>query len=252
MALAPHEWLDRFVTHLGVVIGSLVDVPVTVSPSKELPEDGWVVMLQGAQGARGTLSVEFDRNAIEIVTKRIIGLETEPPDEILIDTLKELCAQAAGSMVMEPPLAGMKLVIASVERGPGPGARTPSLVQIVVGDIATLRLRLWGEIAIEAAAAAQSISSTAKPTPKLDMILDIDLPLTVRFGRTEMPLRVITGLGPGSVIDLGRSPDDPVDLLISNRVIARGEVVIVGGNYGVRITDVTSPADRVRSLEGEI
>jgi flagellar motor switch protein FliN/FliY len=54
------------------------------------------------------------------------------------------------------------------------------------------------------------------------------------------------------VIDLGRSPDEPVDVLISNRVVARGEVVIVSGNYGVRVRDVVSPAERARSLEAEL
>jgi flagellar motor switch protein FliN/FliY len=56
-------------------------------------------------------------------------------------------------------------------------------------------------------------------------------------------------LGPGSVIDLGRSLDDPVDVLVGNQLVARGEVVIVGVNYGVRITDVMNPEHRVRILE---
>ena len=84
---------------------------------------------------------------------------------------------------------------------------------------------------------------------RIDVILDIDLPVVVRFGRTDLPLRTLTRLGPGSVIDLGRSPDEPVDVMVSNRVIARGEVVIVGGNYGIRIIDVVSPSERVAWVE---
>ncbi len=84
---------------------------------------------------------------------------------------------------------------------------------------------------------------------RIDVILDIDLPVIVRFGRTELPLRTLTRLGPGSVIDLGRSPDEPVEVLVSNRVVARGEVVIVGGNYGVRIIDVVSPSERMPWME---
>jgi flagellar motor switch protein FliN/FliY len=84
---------------------------------------------------------------------------------------------------------------------------------------------------------------------RIGVILDIDLPVVVRFGRTEMPLRALTRLGPGSVIDLGRSPDDPVEVLVSDRVVARGEVVIVGGNYGIRVLDVVSPSERIRSVE---
>ena len=87
------------------------------------------------------------------------------------------------------------------------------------------------------------------PESRIEVILDIDLPVVVRFGHTELPLRALTRLGPGSVIDLGRSPDDPVDVMVSDRVIARGEVVVVGGNYGIRILDVVSPSERMRSME---
>lgn len=87
------------------------------------------------------------------------------------------------------------------------------------------------------------------PESRIEVILDIDLPVVVRFGHTELALRTLTRLGPGSVIDLGRSPDDPVEIMVSDRVIARGEVVVVGGNYGIRILDVVSPSERVRSME---
>jgi flagellar motor switch protein FliN/FliY len=84
---------------------------------------------------------------------------------------------------------------------------------------------------------------------RLDVILDIDLPLVVRFGRTELPLKTLTQLGPGSVIDLARSPHEPVEVLVSNRVVARGEVVVVQGNYGIRILDVVSPGERMQGVE---
>lgn len=82
----------------------------------------------------------------------------------------------------------------------------------------------------------------------LDVILDIDLPMSVVFGQTEMTLEALTKIGPGSVIDLGRSPDDMVDILVNGRRVARGEVVVVGGNYGVRVREVVSAADRIRTL----
>ncbi len=86
--------------------------------------------------------------------------------------------------------------------------------------------------------------------PRLDAVLDVDLPLVVRFGRAIMPLRLLADLGPGSVIDMGRSPDEPVDLLVGDRLIARGEVVIVGGNYGVRITELAATRPQAIGLEG--
>ena len=103
--------------------------------------------------------------------------------------------------------------------------------------------------AAPAAAAPQARAAAGVDTSRIEVILDIDLPVVVRFGRTDLPLRTLTQLGPGSVIDLGRSPDEPVDVMVSNRVVARGEVVIVGGNYGIRIIDVVSPSERMPWVE---
>ena len=89
---------------------------------------------------------------------------------------------------------------------------------------------------------AQPLSAVipqVSPDTRLDAVLDVELPLVVRFGRAVMPLRSLADLGPGSVIDMGRSPDEPVELLVGERLVARGEVVIVAGNYGVRITELT-------------
>lgn len=77
---------------------------------------------------------------------------------------------------------------------------------------------------------------------RLAAVLDVDLPLVVRFGVTSLPLRTLSGLGSGSVVDLNRAPEDPVDLLVGDRVIARGEVVVVDGQYGVRITELLTQA----------
>jgi flagellar motor switch protein FliN len=92
------------------------------------------------------------------------------------------------------------------------------------------------------------VRATTQST-NMDVVLDMELPLIVRFGRTVMSLKALAALGPGSIVSMGRSPDDPVELLVSDQVIARGEVVIVGGNYGVRVTHLVSPTDRAKGLE---
>jgi flagellar motor switch protein FliN/FliY len=110
------------------------------------------------------------------------------------------------------------------------------------------------EAAVQAQAPAADAPAPqpAGPSPaenaagRIGVILGIDLPVVVRFGRTELPIRTLAKLGPGSVIELGRSPGDPVEMLVSDRVVARGEVVIVGGNYGIRIVDVVSNPFRER------
>ena len=98
--------------------------------------------------------------------------------------------------------------------------------------------------------AQESVAVAATPHPsRIEVILDIDLPVVVRFGRTEMPIRALSRLGPGSVLDLGRSPDDPIEILVSGKVVATGEVVVVAGNYGIRILDVVNPSERVPTVE---
>jgi flagellar motor switch protein FliN/FliY len=82
----------------------------------------------------------------------------------------------------------------------------------------------------------------------INLLLDVELPVRVSFGQTEMQLRDVFKLGAGSVIELDKSVNDPVTVIVNNKPIAKGEVVMVDGNYGVRILEVESTADRIRSL----
>ncbi|MBI1747229.1 MAG: flagellar motor switch protein FliN [Acidobacteria bacterium] len=82
----------------------------------------------------------------------------------------------------------------------------------------------------------------------LERILDIELPIALNFGQTQMLLKDVLQFCAGSIIQLDKAVDEPVSLMINNKVIARGEVVIVDGNYGIRITEIESTADRIRSL----
>ena len=87
-----------------------------------------------------------------------------------------------------------------------------------------------------------------KPQPNIDMLLDLELPIVVRFGSRQMPLAEILETGPGTVIELDKASDAPVELFVNNKLLAKGDVVALDGYYGVRITEVISAADRVRSL----
>jgi flagellar motor switch protein FliN/FliY len=80
------------------------------------------------------------------------------------------------------------------------------------------------------------------------MLLDVDLELSVSFGHTTLVLQEVLKLSSGSIVELNRSANDPVELLVNNAVVARGEVVVVDGNYGIRITEVVSARERIRSL----
>jgi flagellar motor switch protein FliN/FliY len=82
----------------------------------------------------------------------------------------------------------------------------------------------------------------------LDLLLDIQLPVVVRMGQTEMQMGELLKLTPGSILELNRSADAPVELLVNGKLIAKGEVVVVDGNFAFRITEIDSRAARIRSL----
>ena len=82
----------------------------------------------------------------------------------------------------------------------------------------------------------------------LDMVLDIGLVATARLGHVEMPIGEIMGLGPGSIIEVGHLVDEPVDLLVNGKLIARGDVVVVDEKFGLRITEIVSTKARIESL----
>lgn len=88
----------------------------------------------------------------------------------------------------------------------------------------------------------------AGPAKELDFILDIPLEVTVEMGRTRMLINDLLQIGQGSVIELNRLAGEPLDILINSKLIARGEVVVVGEKFGIRITDIVSPLERVKRL----
>ena len=93
-----------------------------------------------------------------------------------------------------------------------------------------------------------SASPVARNSSTLDLLLEVELPIGVSFGRTQMRLKEALKLTTGSIVELNRSVTDPVELIVNNCVIARGEVVVVDGNYGVRVLEILSREERLRTL----
>ena len=85
-------------------------------------------------------------------------------------------------------------------------------------------------------------------TQKIERLMDVEMDVTVRFGVTELPLREIVHLGLGSMIELDRTVDEPVELLVNNYPFARGEVVVIDGYYGVRVTEIGTAEERSQTI----
>jgi len=83
----------------------------------------------------------------------------------------------------------------------------------------------------------------------LDVILDIPVTISMEIGRTELPIQNLLQLNQGSVVELDRLAGEPMDVLINGTLIAHGEVVVINEKFGIRLTDVISPAERVKKLK---
>ncbi len=84
---------------------------------------------------------------------------------------------------------------------------------------------------------------------KLDAILDIPVHISMEIGRTQISIRNLLKLNQGSVVELDRLAGEPMDVLVNGTLIARGEVVVVNDKFGLRLTDIISPAERVKTLK---
>jgi flagellar motor switch protein FliN/FliY len=93
-----------------------------------------------------------------------------------------------------------------------------------------------------------SNANEAARAEAIGVLSDIELEATLQFGSREMPLREVLELGPGDVVELDRHVSEPVDLVIGDRIVARGEVVIVSGNFALRISEVAAPQLRLESI----
>ena len=83
----------------------------------------------------------------------------------------------------------------------------------------------------------------------LDFILDIPLDITVELGRTSMCIKDLLQLGQGAVVELSKLAGEPMEIFVNGKLFARGEVVVVNEKFGVRLTDIVSPAERIKSLK---
>ncbi len=116
------------------------------------------------------------------------------------------------------------------------GDDTPAPVVLYFDEQLLTSLALRGA----PAPSAKAKKATIDPA-NLQLVMDVELNVSLRFGQCQLPLRDVLDLTSGSVIELDRDVDDPVELLLDGKVIARGEAVIVDGNYGLRVTEIPEP-----------
>lgn len=100
----------------------------------------------------------------------------------------------------------------------------------------------------QSSSGANSATGSVSTSKTFDLLLDVELPVSVSFGRAQVQLKDVIKLTTGAIVELNRSISEPVEVIVNNCVIARGEVVVVEGNFGVKIREVISRQDRLRTL----
>jgi flagellar motor switch protein FliN/FliY len=103
-------------------------------------------------------------------------------------------------------------------------------------------LAMWGDLAPSPAPAAASADVN------LDLILDVQVTLSLEVGRARIPIRNLLQLNQGSVVELERMAGEPLDVFVNGTLVAQGEVVVVNERFGVRLTEVVSPSERIKRL----
>ena len=137
------------------------------------------------------------------------------------------------------------------------GGKPPRPLQFACPSALMALLRTGVATASHSAALAALDRQVAQPGPPsaenapktLDLLMEVELPVSISFGRAQLPLQDVLKLNAGSIVELNRAVSEPVEIIVNNCVIARGEVVVVEGNYGVRIQEIVSRDKRLRTLQ---
>lgn len=242
MQISPDGLMRGLAEELGKVAADKVGGEPALQPTTSVSGAGWLMTIPVAGAATGKIVAWFERASTAVWVQLAEALGAPPDDEAITRSLRASLGQALNALELTPAAAGLTTTVPVVSPGEAPANALAYEWPLPSGE--PWRFAVVAEVGPAPAAIVNNDT-------RLEAVLDVDLPLVVRFGRAVMPLRALAELGPGAVVDMGRSPDEPVELLVGERLIARGEVVIVAGNYGVRITELTS-GRRASDTEGRL
>jgi flagellar motor switch protein FliN/FliY len=268
------EWSTALSASLLAMTGEQAET--CAGPRVDTPPDGlsWQENLTVAEGAR--VVVRLPEIVWKTVGERILqaaGIENADDasaKDAFLEVVRQSLSQVATKIGMrvgsEVELRGGREVPAAVQ-----GLQWQEVSLAVAEALPPCTIGISAELesavspgAVEthsasaSAVATQSPAGAAEPaapaapalksSKTLDLLLEVDLPIGVSFGRTQMRLKDALKLTTGSIVELNRSVTEPVEVIVNNCVIARGEVVVVDGNYGVRILEIISREERLRTL----
>ncbi|MCC7497697.1 MAG: flagellar motor switch protein FliN [Bryobacterales bacterium] len=268
------QWLgEDLATRLRQAIESMTGEPpeVDVRPAARAEAALFWLAFQLSAGAGATICAGAPEAAWSAIGRRVLSSAGvgQPEEADLRSTYQEILTQALSShaqaigarlkreVTCEPASMGTPckggLALELIIRA---GDETLPPVQVVFSDPLLSVLNPEVPVASPSCALSDSgdritqadLPSSVTNSRTLELLLEVELPVSVSFGRAQLPLKDVLKLTSGSIVELNRSVSEPVEIIVNNCVIARGEVVVLEGNYGVRIHHIISRQERLRTL----
>lgn len=225
--------------------------PLQISPEMKI----WVGTPRTAWEQAGTLTLKAaGLDTVEIQEARntwleILGQALSPVARAIGGILgREVTCEAGTERAPDADItewAAVSLSFKHLALAPLLAAFSPTLLQTIVAPAPA------EPEATELAPAHPSDAEVALLPARsrtMNLLLDVDLPVSISFGKTQLPMKDVIKLTTGSIVELNRGVNEPVEVLVNRCLIARGEVVVVEGNYGVRILEIATRHERLRSL----
>ena len=269
------KWLaDEFATRFVQVLDSMTEQQHTCTWAPDSAVEAinwWEFRLSGAAAGPfyiGASEESWNRVGSSVLTSA--GVDSDPETakttfcEVLSQVLsaigQSITARLNSEATFGPAVAGERqaeLARATLAFGvSAAGAPLAVVLVAMAGSIVSALTRDQTprvdapQSARASGAAPASRAEIAGPNPPtLDLLLEVELPVSISFGRTQLQLKEVMKLSSGSIVELNRGVSEPVEVIVNNCVIARGEVVVIEGNYGVRIDEIISPQERLRTLK---
>lgn len=275
------DWGESFAQVLGTIAGSALPCVILAEAPAELPPpaDGDLWILAACSGGlRGEMSLRLPPASIRRLAQIFMSEPSAPDIEVTSDHREatiELLRQIGGTVAtaLKARWGEVQLRLDASPGAPSWSASSTAWLQSAPPDsaVALIEMHLSAalvaalraektEAATQADSASRPAGASAQRSPgpssasnpeqsqvKLDLLMDVELVVTLRFGSRRLLLREVLDLVPGAVVDLDRQVNEPVDVLLDGRLLARGEVVVLDGNYGLRVTEV-APAPPLANL----
>jgi flagellar motor switch protein FliN len=251
-----HSLADVFRKSLGDVLSQVLASTwsVEISPEDAPAADGGAPLCFGLSPSgslQGNAAFQLLLSDARSLGQKLLKEPADASSELNAEhkqAIENLLRQAAehAALELKSQYGEVSLQLSSIDPPTWPGVTVLLVASAGPAGTVSVQLRFGNELLSALKAPAVDAAPVPVDVPmvvdsNLDLLLGVDLNLTLRFGQRTLTLREILDLSSGSVIELDRRVQEPADLLLGDKLIARGEVVIVDSNYGLRITEVCDP-----------